>query len=55
MFFVGQPRSYSSIALIPLTKVQQDFSIGFWIIVENKLCDKQQFVISEAQIYNHQK
>lgn len=30
IYFVGQPKS--------------DVSIGFWIIVENKLCDQQTFM-----------
>lgn len=30
-------REYS-ITLVPLTKCLLDFSIGFWIVTENKLC-----------------
>jgi len=34
-----------SITLVPLTKTHLDFSIGFWIIAENKVCDQQNFMI----------
>ena len=32
-------------ALFPSTKSLWDFSVGFWITAENKLCGKQRFII----------
>ncbi len=33
------------ITLVPLTKTQNDFYNFFWIILGNKLCDQQKFMI----------
>lgn len=33
----------TEVALVPLTKIQWNFIVDFWIVEGNKLCGKQKF------------
>lgn len=35
------------------TKTRKDFSIGYWIMAENKLCDQQTLMIFTRSVHHH--